>query len=140
MDFCVQPPKGWFFFSKHLDKVKVLGYNYWLFEHYQEGGVFMIETPFICGNKVVYAPNEEEAKRWVESLQKGECPDCGGDRFFRGPEGGGAVNYYCANPNCSQGWNIAFFIERIGKGLDDFPEWYHPEEDEVEKSTTTMKV
>lgn len=35
----------------------------------------------------------------------GRCPDCGSERFYRGPQGGGALNVKCAG--CGAFWWFA---------------------------------
>ena len=46
---------------------------------------------------------------------EGKCPDCGGRRFLKGPQGGLSVNIKCSR--CGSKFNIcpeAKFIQRIG--------------------------
>jgi ribosomal protein S27AE len=46
-------------------------------------------------------------------LKYGQCPDCGGDRFLAGPEGGMNQNIKCAG--CGSKFNVCppWFAERI---------------------------
>lgn len=59
----------------------------------------------------------EPTDRVLQALSAGECPDCGGMEFLRGPSGGVAVNIKCAR--CQSKFNVAetetglFFAERI---------------------------
>lgn len=38
-----------------------------------------------------------------------ECPDCHGDMFLMGPQGGCAQNIKCANKECGSEFNVAPF-------------------------------
>jgi len=54
---------------------------------------------------------EYDGKHW--DLTRG-CPDCGGDNFFAGPEGGSCTNICCANPECRSAFNWCLsLVERI---------------------------
>ena len=46
----------------------------------------------------------------TQSFRKGKCPDCGGDEFFEGPQGGLCQNFKCATPTCGSRFNI-FMIQ-----------------------------
>ena len=57
----------------------------------------------------------ENMEHWEKMFD--QCPDCGHDKFLRGPEGGMAINFRCANPACDSEFNTMgpFGVERIGK-------------------------
>lgn len=40
------------------------------------------------------------------SVEKGECPFCGHEGFYAGPEGGLCINVMCANDNCCARFNL----------------------------------
>lgn len=44
------------------------------------------------------------------------CPDCGGDTFSMGPQGGMCQNIKCCNPDCGSEFNLAPFED--GQWLD----------------------
>lgn len=46
---------------------------------------------------------------------KNGCPDCGGSKYYRGPEGAMSINICCANPECRSAFNDMgpFGLERI---------------------------
>lgn len=50
----------------------------------------------------------------VLDMDHAVCPDCGGDKFFNGPSGGGSQNIKCAT--CKHKFNncLPLFFERIG--------------------------
>lgn len=60
----------------------------------------------------------------LAALTKGRCPDCNGDMFYAGPQGGLAQNIQCANKSCGSKFNVApfdngfcgplFLAQRIG--------------------------
>jgi len=45
----------------------------------------------------------------MKSLFKGHCPDCGGLKFFMGPQGGVCQNIECSNPECGSRFNCGPF-------------------------------
>ncbi len=54
---------------------------------------------------------EYDGQHW--DLTRG-CPDCGGEDFFSGPEGGACTNICCANPLCRSAFNWCLsLVERI---------------------------
>jgi hypothetical protein len=56
-----------------------------------------------------YAFGSETDKQWIGvAMERGECPDCSNDKFYRGPEGGGCQNIQCTK--CGQAWNNCGFI------------------------------
>lgn len=71
---------------------------------------------------------ETSAGKTFRILASGECPTCHSRMgFFGGPSGGMSQNFYCKNPECTQGYNVTDAIgiaELIGKGRDKFPEWW----------------
>jgi len=65
----------------------------------------------------------EEKIEGVNFWEKGFriCPDCGGDKFLKGPEGGNCINFKCANPECGSEFNDmwVFGFERISEPQPD---------------------
>lgn len=59
--------------------------------------------------------NPDEEAILKKCLNRGVCPDCKGDSFLKGPEGGCSVNIECAE--CGSRFNVCppHFFERIGK-------------------------
>jgi hypothetical protein len=59
---------------------------------------------------------EEEQKLKDAFYPKPKCPDCGGEKFLKGPRGCLSINIKCANPACGSKFNICppmRSIERI---------------------------
>ena len=56
-------------------------------------------------------------EREKELLDQGVCPDCGCERFWNGPEGGGAVNIQCTK--CRAKFNVSPGIKSFAQRLVD---------------------
>jgi hypothetical protein len=50
--------------------------------------------------------NREYDPDLAESIKEDKCPDCGGEGFLKGPEGGMSSNIMCANPECGSRFNV----------------------------------
>ena len=50
---------------------------------------------------------------WPKGFEK--CPDCGGTKFLKGPEGGNCINFKCAQCGAEFNDMLVFGVERIGK-------------------------
>ncbi len=60
----------------------------------------------------------------LQSLQEqGRCPFCGSKRFYRGPQGGLATNWYCAFERCGAGFNLLPPNIPLGGQLIREPQW-----------------
>lgn len=83
----------------------------------------------VSGDGSVKPVRETEEGKLFNSFAKGICPDCGStEGFYEGPSGGMSTNYFCANRECRQGFNVTPFpgmdgiAERIQKAnLDKYP-------------------
>ena len=58
-------------------------------------------------------------EREKELLDQGICPDCGCERFWNGPEGGGAVNIQCTK--CRARFNVSPGVKSFAQRLVDDP-------------------
>lgn len=68
----------------------------------------------------------DERKLYGQVAEQNRCPDCGGEGFYAGPEGGMSINVHCANRACRSAFNVTPLLqiaERIGKR--DLT-WYPP--------------
>lgn len=59
---------------------------------------------------------------WPKGFKDGLCPDCHCNRFLRGPEGAGSVNFKCAG--CGATFNSVgpFGIQRLTRGKTPAPD------------------
>lgn len=59
------------------------------------------------------SPEVEEQKFKDAFYPKPKCPDCGGEKFLKGPGAGLSMNIKCANPACGSKFNVCPVMRSI---------------------------
>jgi hypothetical protein len=79
------------------------------------------------------------------------CPDCNGDKFTMGPQGGGCQNIKCSNLDCGSEFNVSpfddgqwldtpFIVERIDRSESDSKAIYGRGYGKLHPTTVTAEL
>lgn len=73
------------------------------------GWIFANPFPALVDSRVRQMKAAKPLPTVQECLVKGICPDCGGNKWFMGPQGGMCQNIKCSNPDCGSRFNCGPF-------------------------------
>lgn len=68
---------------------------------------------------------DDETRAWF--AKNHTCPDCGGEKFYDGPQGGMSVNIKCATEGCDSWFNMCIIHGGYILQFDRI-RWTHPNE------------
>lgn len=54
-------------------------------------------------------------REMLKALDSGKCPNCGGRKFLKGPQGGCSTNIKCGNCGFEFNYTPGFWAERIDR-------------------------